>query len=661
MKRFLILILAAVSINSIMSADCAAAAGGRITGTVTDASTGAPIPFANVVLTGTKMGAMTLTDGKYLIPGVPAGTYTVRVMMMGYVTGESKGLKVADGKTVEVDFALMRHVPGGTQEIIVEGEVKQRTAKEEFDKLPAEDVVEAMALKQGVASSCDNLRVSGGRGGGMHFQCMPMRMRETDWNTEEYDHIVENRFLGVLSNPLSTFSIDVDAASYANVRRFVLSGQYPYADAVRVEEMINYFDYDYEKPDGDVPFSINLEYGMCPWSPGHRLVHIGLQGQTLPEGRRKPSNLVFLIDVSGSMRPANKLPLLRDAFKLLVNQLKDDDQVSVVVYAGAAGLVLPATRGNRKEEIKAAIDRLNAGGSTAGGEGIRLAYKVAGENFIEGGNNRVILATDGDFNVGISSTSELVRYIEEKRDDGIFLTVLGFGVGNYKDHRLEQLADRGNGNHAYIDNIMEAKKVLVNDVTATLYTIAKDVKIQVEFNPARVESYRLIGYENRMLETEDFEDDTKDAGEIGAGHTVTALYEIVPAGGGGRNDEPELRYQRRTVRAGAARSDELLNVSIRYKEPDGSKSRLVSRVLKGDAEALEKTSDDFRFSAAVAMFGMILRESEHVGDADLKMVSRMASGARGSDPFQYRAEFIQIVERTKLLAETGGSRAAAGE
>jgi Ca-activated chloride channel family protein len=481
---------------------------------------------------------------------------------------------------------------------------------------------------------------------------VPCHFPGIDFNTEEYEKIYENRFLESISNPLSTFSIDVDVASYGNARRFIMRNQLPPKDAVRIEEFINYFNYDYAKPEGDMPFSINIEYAPCPWNEKHQLVHIGLQGEELDEDERKPSNLVFLIDVSGSMRPSNKLPLLRKAFRLLVDQLQDEDRVSIVVYAGAAGLVLPSTPGSKKERIKNAIGRLEAGGSTAGHAGIMLAYKVAKQNYIKGGNNRVILATDGDFNVGVSSTSELIDLIEEKREDGIFLTVLGFGMGNYKDHRLEQLADKGNGNHAYIDNILEAKKVLVDDVMATLYTIAKDVKIQVEFNPARVDSYRLVGYENRLLAKEDFDDDTKDAGEIGAGHTVTALYEIVPATEG---DKPagsyDLKYQETKIKDDAALTDEILTVNIRYKEPDGDTSKLITTVLAGEPAEQEETSNDFKFSAAVAIFAMILRESEFMGDASLEGVTELGKSGMGDDPYNYRAEFLQLVERVKLISD----------
>ncbi|MBN2183915.1 MAG: von Willebrand factor type A domain-containing protein [Candidatus Krumholzibacteriota bacterium] len=607
---------------------------GEIGGIVVIDTAGLPLAYANVIVEGTNLGCMTLKDGTFLVKNVPVGKYTVTVMLMGYKKEQIDSVLVFAGKTTQIEFRMREEYVGETREILVEADQK--------------------LVKIGASSAGDKDGLPGGRSEVMYFSgkkryCPPYP--SVSHNTEEYEHINDNRFLGVIANPLSTFSIDVDAASYSNMRRFVNGGEYPYKDAVRVEELINYFDYDYEEPKKGLPFSITTELSECPWNTGHRLVHIGLRGEQLDEKSVKPSNLVFLLDVSGSMDQPSKLPLLKDAFRLLVNQLGEDDRVAIVVYAGSAGLVLPSTRCSKKDKIIESLEKLSAGGSTAGGEGIRLAYETAKENFIKDGNNRIILATDGDFNVGISSSSELIEYIEKKRDDGIFLTVLGFGMGNYKDHRLEQLADKGNGNHAYIDNIMEAKKVLVNDVTATLYTIAKDVKIQVEFNPARVAEYRLIGYENRLLETEDFEDDTKDAGEIGAGHTVTALYEIVPVTDGGEASEDRLRYQDVVINSQAKRSKELLTVSIRYKEPDGEESRLISRTLKDDPVALDDSSETFRFSSAVAMFGMVLRESEHRGDSDLDSVIRLAKGAKGDDNYGYRAEFIRIVEQVKILAE----------
>ncbi len=470
------------------------------------------------------------------------------------------------------------------------------------------------------------------------------------WNTEEYATIHDNIFHNPLQVPLSTFAIDVDAASYSNVRRFINNGQRPPKDAVRIEEMLNYFDYDYPAPDGQKPFSIYTEVGPAPWNPVHQLVLIGLQGKEIAHEDLPPANLVFLVDVSGSMAAPNKLPLLKSAFRLLANQLRPQDKVSIVVYAGAAGLVLPPTPGNEKSTILQALDKLEAGGSTAGGAGIKLAYNIARDNFMEGGNNRIILATDGDFNIGASSNADMERLIEKERQSGIFLTVLGFGMGNYKDSKMEILADKGNGNYAYIDNMREAKKVLVNELGGTLFTIAKDVKIQVEFNPARVQAYRLIGYVNRKLEAEDFNNDQKDAGELGAGHTVTALYEVVPTGipfTGGSVDT--LKYQPNPLPADRGYGNELLTVKLRYKEPAGQVSKLLQTTVKTTDRRLSKTSDNFRWAAAVAEFGMVLRDSEYKGNSNPEEILKLARSARGRDPYGYRQEFIELVELAAAL------------
>ncbi len=470
-------------------------------------------------------------------------------------------------------------------------------------------------------------------------------------NTEAYAHIEESGFRPVATAPLSTFSIDVDRASYANVRRFIEDGQRPPLDAVRIEELINYFPYGGGRPVGDARFAVTTEVTRAPWAPTHQLVRIGVRGQSIPMRDLPASNLVFLIDVSGSMSPENKLPLLQRSLRLLVDQLRPQDRVAIVVYAGAAGLVLPSTAGYRKQRIVAALDRLRAGGSTAGGAGLHLAYRVARENFIEGGNNRVILATDGDFNVGASSDGDMVRLIEEKREQGAFLTVLGFGRGNLKDSKMEQLADHGNGNFAYIDSELEAKKVLVSEMSGTLFTIAKDVKIQVEFNPARVAEYRLIGYENRLLADEDFNDDTRDAGELGAGHTVTALYEVVPTEAfGARPSVDPLRFQSSTPTA-TSDSEELMYVKLRYKEPDGEQSRLVEMPVFSWDE-VDVASADLRFASAVAAWGMILRDSEYTKDFRLSEVLALAGSALGEDAGGYRAEFLRLVERTRVLELT---------
>lgn len=595
---------------------------GKITGTVKDDQTGSTIAGANVILVGTPLASATDSKGTYTIINIPPGKYTLEASMVGYETKEIKDVKVKANHTTTIDFKLVL--------VKAEQEVYEFMA-------PAEK----KALHDQVRGVVQSMRIMGvGTGEGY-----------IDHNTEEYDKIDESGFYQVIQKPLSTFAADVDAASYSNARRFIMQDQMPYKDAVRSEEFINYFTYDYKQPEQGRPLSINMEYSECSWNPDHNLVHIGLQGKKLAREEQRASNLVFLIDVSGSMNNPKKLPLLKKSYKLLVEQLKPKDRIAIVVYAGSAGLVLPATSGANKAEIISAIERLQAGGSTAGGAGIQLAYKVAKENYIREGNNRVILATDGDFNVGISSTSELVRFIEEKRDEGIFLTILGFGMGNYKDNRLQELADRGNGNHAYIDNIMEAKKVLVNEITSTLFTIAKDVKIQVEFNPVKISSYRLIGYENRKLEDKDFKDDTKDAGEIGAGHTVTALYEVVPVSKENADTQYDLKYQETKIKKNAQTSDEVLTVRIRYKDPDGKKSKEFLEALKGDPVRLSKSSNNFRFSAAVAEFSMILRDSEFKGNSNLESVEDLAKNAKGDDQFGYRAEFLTLVDRVKILKE----------
>jgi Ca-activated chloride channel family protein len=501
------------------------------------------------------------------------------------------------------------------------------------------DVLAGTSDYSGGSSAVWSMPEISGLKGGVGF--MPI---EPDFNTEQYDRIVDNAFKTAMENPLSTFSIDVDRAAYANVRRFLTDNQLPPPDAVRIEELVNYFDYDYPQPKGGDPFVVSMEVADCPWNQDHQLALVGLQGLKIETKDLPPNNLVFLLDVSGSMDSPNKLPLLKSAMRLLVDQLRPEDRVSIVVYAGAAGIVLEPT--SDKGLVLDAIKRLNAGGSTAGGAGIELAYKTAQNSFIKEGNNRVILATDGDFNVGVSSDGALTRLIEEKRESGIFLTVLGFGTGNYKDSKMEKLADKGNGNYAYIDDILEAKKVLVNEMGGTLVTIAKDVKIQIEFNPAKVKAYRLIGYENRILAAEDFADDKKDAGELGAGHTVTALYELIPSG----SDEPvplagDLKYQKTKLR----KSNELMTVKLRYKQPDGDTSKLITRAI--DAEELRelRPSDNLQFASAVAEFGLLLRDSEYKGKASYSDVLQRAKAAKGSDTEGYRAEFIRLVEKAELL------------
>lgn len=483
------------------------------------------------------------------------------------------------------------------------------------------------------------------------FEVTSMDETSQTMNTEEYNTIKENEFKDAMQNPLSTFSIDVDKASYSNVRRFLTGNQLPPKGAVRIEEMVNYFKYDYPQPKGEHPFSIQTELSQCPWNKEHKLLHIGIQGKSIDYENLKPSNLVFLVDVSGSMEDPNKLPLVKSSLKMLIKALDKRDHIALVTYAGNAGLVLPSTSCDETETIEKAIDNLSAGGSTAGGGGIVLAYKVAKENLIEGGNNRVILATDGDFNVGVSSTSELVTLIEEKRKDNIYITVCGFGTGNYKDGRMEQISDIGNGNYFYIDNIQEAKKVFVTEMRANLFTIAKDVKIQVEFNPAHVQSYRLIGYEDRILNKEDFNNDKKDAGELGAGHTVTALYEIVPVGlAASAPSVDKLKFQEENkIKKSSLKSNELMVLKLRYKPINSDESKLISTIVLDEPLAMNQTSDNFRFASSVAAFGMLLRQSEYTNKFTYADAIALAKNSSTHDEEGYRSEYAKLIETASLL------------
>ncbi|AGA30882.1 vWA domain-containing protein [Singulisphaera acidiphila] len=474
---------------------------------------------------------------------------------------------------------------------------------------------------------------------------------EVTSTTEAYSRIEDNPFLQVGQNPLSTFSIDVDTASYANVRRFLGQNTMPPKDAVRIEELLNYFPYDDPAPTGDTPFSVRVEVAGCPWNAKHRLARIGIKGRPIDQDKRPLSNLVFLIDVSGSMQNANKLPLLKASLQRLVEQLGENDRVAIVVYAGASGLVLPSTSCLNRQAILSALEELQSGGSTNGGAGIQLAYDTAVNHFIRGGTNRVILATDGDFNVGVSSEGDLIRLIEEKAKSGVFLSVLGFGMGNLKDANLEKLADKGNGNYAYIDSPKEAEKVFVQELSSTLVTIAKDVKIQVEFNPTKVGAYRLIGYENRLLQKEDFNDDRKDAGEIGAGHHVTALYELVAPGKiEGLPGVDPLKYQPQPAEGSKTSSDECLTVKLRYKHPEEEKSQLLERGVTDGGTEYARASDDFKFASAVAGFGMLLRGSPTKGSLTYAGVHELAASALGQDPLGYRAEFLALVIKAQQIA-----------
>ncbi|HDP35754.1 MAG TPA: VWA domain-containing protein [Candidatus Hydrogenedentes bacterium] len=469
--------------------------------------------------------------------------------------------------------------------------------------------------------------------------------------SEKYLPIIENAFLNVTSNPLSTFSIDVDTGAYSNVRRFLQQGQLPPPDAVRIEEMINYFKYDLAQPTGEAPFSVTIEMADCPWAQGHKLARVALQGRAVVSEERNPANLVFLIDVSGSMKNANKLPLAKESMKALLNELRPHDRVAIVTYAGAAAIALPSTPCTDKEAIRAAIDALQAGGSTHGSAGIQQAYRIARENFIPGGINRVLLATDGDFNVGTTSHEALMNLITQEAKSKVFLTVMGFGYGNIKDATLEQIANKGNGNYAYIDTFAEARRVLVDQISGTLITIAKDVKIQVEFNPQHVQAYRLIGYENRALADRDFNDDTKDAGEIGAGHQVTALYQLVPKGANLDPGVDPLRYQPAPEPETAPDrpiNPEWMTVKLRYKEPEGDVSRLIEIPWASTGGDLRQATPDMQFASGVAVFGMMLRNSQHKGTANFDMVMALAEAGKKSDP--ERQAFIDLVVTAKTLS-----------
>ncbi len=606
-----------------------------VSGTVTDEK-GNPLSSVSVKYKGSSNGTFTDASGKYNIT-IASSNGTLIFSALGYITVEQK----VGGKS-EINVVL-KATNTVMQEVVVTG----MATKREMKSLGAPNQLYG---SRGIPGSST---IYAERDNTSYYHNKDEEY--IDFNREGYDKITENQFMKVNDNPLSTFSIDVDAASYSNVRRFLNQGQLPPAGAVRIEEMVNYFKYEYPQPTNNDPFSINTEIADAPWNKDHKLVLIGLQGKKIPTENLPASNLVFLIDVSGSMQSANKLPLVKASMKMLVDQLREQDKISMVVYAGAAGIVLTPTSGAEKTKIKDAIDKLEAGGSTAGGAGIKLAYKTAQENFVKNGNNRVILCSDGDFNVGESSDDAMERLIENERKSGVFLTILGYGMGNYQDAKMQKLADKGNGNHAYIDSISEAKKVLVNEFGGTLFTIAKDVKLQIEFNPAKVQGYRLIGYENRMLAKEDFNDDKKDAGELGSGHTVTAIYEVIPVGvkSSFLKDVDALKYQKDVAPLSKSNhTDEILTVKFRYKAPDGDVSKLIEHPVADKQMAIAKTSDNFRFAAAVAQFGMLLRDSEFKSDASFNSVVEMARKARGNDDEGYRSEFIRLVESAQLLAKS---------
>ncbi|MCD8167414.1 MAG: von Willebrand factor type A domain-containing protein [Bacteroides sp.] len=589
-----------------------------VSGRVTDAGDHTPIIGASVGVRGTSRGTVTDIDGKYSIEARKG-----EQLIFSYIGYKEQRIKVTTAilnirmEPDHEELAEMVVVAYGTQV----------------------NAISDASLKAGTYSAAASP---------MLFS----RMIQPEFiNTESYNSLTENGFRNSFRDPLSTFSIDVDAASYSNMRRFVNNGSLPPANAIRTEELVNYFSYDYPAPTGKDPVHISAETGDCPWNNDHRLVKIGLKAKEIAGENFPASNLVFLIDVSGSMWGPTRLDLVKSSLKLLVNNLREKDQVAIVVYAGSAGEVLPSTSGSDKQKIREALDQLTAGGSTAGGAGIQLAYKIAEKNFIKGGNNRIILCTDGDFNVGVSSKDGLERLIEEKRQTGVFLTVLGYGMGNYKDDRMQILAEKGNGNYAYIDNLQEANKVLVNEFGGTLFTVAKDVKLQIEFNPVKVQAYRLIGYESRLLNSEDFNNDAKDAGEMGAGHTVTAFYEIIPAGIESTftaTIDP-LKYQQPAQQESIrlTGSPELVTIKLRYKDPDGEVSRKIELPVIDNKTT--SVSSDFRFAAAVALYGQLLSNSEFTRGSNYDKVLELARKSIGTDPYGYRREFIRLVEAVNNL------------
>ena len=594
-----------------------------VTGKVTDADNGNELAGVSIHVKGESKGAFSDADGKYSI-------------------------RVEKGKAL-----IFNYLGYETLEVVVQNALCNVSLRPTNVTLDEAVVVAYGVQKQASVAVADMSMVVQAEYEPIGYSRSESKRYMADRmysSNEEYNHFSENRFKTATDEPLSTFSIDVDAASYSNMRRFVNQGQMPPKDAIRTEELINYFSYNYAKPTGSDPVKITTEIGACPWNEKHRLFSIGIKAKEIAGENLPASNLVFLVDVSGSMYGATRLELVKSSLKLLVNNLRGKDRVAIVVYAGSAGEVLPSTSGSDKQKIREALDNLTAGGSTAGGAGIQLAYKIAQKNFIEGGNNRIILCTDGDFNVGVSSVGGLESLIEEKRKSGVFLTVLGYGMGNHKDNRMQTLAEKGNGNHAYIDNLQEANKVLVQEFGGTIYTVAKDVKLQLEFNPAHVQAYRLVGYESRLLNKEDFNDDTKDAGEMGAGHVVTALYEIVPTGvESNYSGVDPLKYQVNTTAAKpfSNPSKELLTVKLRYKEPNGTESKKIEVAVIDNKS--DRLSSDFRFAASVSMFGQLLRNSDFKGNASYDKVISLAQTGLDNDPQGYRREFIRLVETVKGL------------
>ena len=593
----------------------------EVKGTVVDNKNN-PLIGCNITVKGTKDGTITDIKGAYSIQVAKGG-----ILCFSYIGYETVEVIV---KSEEINVVMKESAKDVLEQVVVSGTGRQK-------KLTVTGALTSVRVEELRHAGLTNA-LAGGVGGVIGI------------NSEEYKPINENGYKEVSDAPLSTFSIDVDAASYSNMRRFINRGELPPTDAVRTEELVNYFTYEYPKPTGDDPVKITIEAGDCPWNTTHRLVRIGLKAKEIPTDNLPASNLVFLIDVSGSMWGKERLDLVKSSLKMLVNNLRDKDKVAIVTYAGSADVKMESVSGSDKQKIREAIDELVARGSTAGGKGIQLAYSIAKKNFISNGNNRIILCSDGDFNVGVSSEKGLEQLIEKERKSGVFLTVLGYGMGNYKDSKIQTLAEKGNGNHAYIDNLQEANRVLVGEFGGILHTVAKDVKLQVEFNPALVQTYRLIGYESRLLKDEDFNNDAKDAGDMGAGHTVTALYEVIPVGVKndyvGKVDDLKYQEKEKTI-VKPTGSNELLTVKLRYKSPDKDKSKKMDLPFvdpKGN-----NVSSDFKFASAVAMFGQLLRNSDFKGDATYDKVIDLAKQGLDNDEKGYRREFVRLVEAAKGL------------
>ncbi|MFI5161160.1 MAG: von Willebrand factor type A domain-containing protein [Sphingobacteriales bacterium] len=638
----------------------------HITGIVYGTDDKLPIPGATVKVKGTNTGTVTNQSGRYALNASDGST-----LVVSFIGCQTKTVTVGKSDTLNV---YLDPTNSALNEVVVTG--YQMQLKKDFTgSVTSVDIASAKQLN---TTSAENLLQGQAVGVNVVTQATPAAGQSVvirgaatinkspkytptpqyNNNTsnladESYKTINENGFNLAKDNPLSTFSVDVDAASYSNVRRFINNGQLPPVDAVRVEEMINYFKYNLASPSNGEPVGITTEISSAPWNQRHLLVRVGLKARTIDMSRLPASNLVFLLDISGSMGEANKLPLVKASMKMLVDQLRSEDRVAIVVYSGQVALKLPSTPGDEKQRIKDAIDELQAGGSTAGGAGIKMAYRIARENYVKGGNNRIIMATDGDFNVGDSSDGDMETLISRERYSNVPITIMGFGMGNLKDSKMEILADKGNGNYAYIDNLTEAHKTLVSEYGGTMYMVAKDVKLQVEFNPASVQAYRLVGYEDRLLDKEDFNNDQKDAGDMGSGHTVTAFYEIVPTGViddySGSIDP--LKYQKTNNAASIALySDELMTVKFRYKQPNSHQSKLSQVVVKNRPASFNSTSSDFRFASAVAEFGMLLRNSQFKQNGSYEQAISIAKNAKGRDDDGYRAEFVRLAETASSLA-----------